>query len=1054
MRYLLAIDQGTSSSRAIVFDRDGREMASAQHPVDAAFPHDGWVEQQPEALWRSVLAAGREAIATSGVAAAEFAAIGVVNQRETTLLWDAETGAAAGNAIVWQDRRTAARCTEIRDAGLEPEIVDITGLLVDPYFSATKLEWLLQQGDLAAQAAAGKLRFGTVDSFLIWRLTKGRRHVTDATNAARTQLFDIGEQAWSERLLDYFRIPTAVLPTVRDCIDDFGTADAEWFGAPIPILGVAGDQQAALIGQGCFAAGMVKSTYGTGCFVIANTGGQRVQSQARLLTTVGYRLDGVATYALEGSIFNAGVAIQWLRDKLGFIASAAATEQAARRIGGDTGGLVVVPAFTGLGAPHWRPDARGLITGLTLDSDPDQIVTATLKSIAFQTADLLAAAAADGVATTALRVDGGMSANDWFCQFLADVAGVEVARPANIETTAAGAGLAGRRRRGPACGSRGGGSHLGDGTWRRPTRRPTFRAPGRQRHPLPVARRLARRGGAGVVEPRWQVARHATATMPDVVSPPQFRVRGRPARITRRHWPMSMRSTGPLPVRGRVARASRLEEDADQPYAALDLGSNSFHLIVAHDDDGRLQVVDRHKEMVRIAEGLGDNNALSATVAARALGCLERFGQRIRQLPRQHVRVVGTNTLRKARNSRDFTDAAEQVLGHRVEIVSGREEARLIYLGVSHSLEDQFDSRLVVDVGGGSTELILGRQFQPRLMESLYMGCVSMSARFFPDGRIAARRFADAENVARQELEVIEEIYRARGWDTAIGSSGTFIAIHDAIVELTGTRGITRDGIAILKDRLVSAKRAEAADLVAVNAERAPVFAGGVAIVAAVFESLDIRHMAVSDGALREGLLYDLLGRVHAQDIRDATVADLIVRYRVDEPHARRIADTAARILEQVGWDLTGVGARRLLRWAAMLHEVGMDIAHNQYHKHGGYVLDNMDLPGFSRPEQHNLSMIVRGHRRKFPVDDLCEAPKLRALCVLLRIAVVLHRGRSDQVPPFSVSARGTPEADGEIRLIFPRNWLADHPLTKLDLRQEADYLSVIPMKLRVTTSA
>ena len=441
MAHLLAIDQGTSSSRAIVFDAAGRQLAAAQRPFDQLFPRDGWVEQNPEALWRTTLAAGREAIAASGVPPQDFAAIGIVNQRETTLVWEADTGAPVGNAIVWQDRRTAARCEQARRDGMEPELIAATGLLADPYFSSTKLQWLLAQDDNAARAAAGQLRFGTVDCFLIWRLTKGARHVTDATNASRTQLFDIHRQAWSERLLAYFGVPAPMLPQVRDCADDFGVADAEWFGAAIPIRGVAGDQQAALVGQACFAPGQTKSTYGTGCFLIANSGAEPVRSQARLLTTVGYRLGGVPTYAVEGSIFNAGVAIKWLRDNLGLIAAAADTEACAERTDGDTGGVHVVPAFTGLGAPHWRPDARGLVTGLTLDTGVDQIVTATLQSIAFQTADLLAAARADGVAVTTLRVDGGMAVNNWFCQFLADVAAVPVARPANTETTAVGAAL-------------------------------------------------------------------------------------------------------------------------------------------------------------------------------------------------------------------------------------------------------------------------------------------------------------------------------------------------------------------------------------------------------------------------------------------------------------------------------------------------------------------------------------------------------------------------------------------------------------------------------------
>ena len=438
---LLAIDQGTSSSRAILFDETGRQLAAAQRSFDQLFPRDGWVEQDPETLMATTLAAGREAIARSAVPPADIAAIGITNQRETTLVWDRASGEAVGNAIVWQDRRTAARCQRMREEGMEAEVQEATGLLIDPYFSSTKLAWRLEDPAIRARSEAGELRFGTVDSFLIWRLTNGARHVTDATNASRTQLFDIGRQAWSGRLLDYFDVPAAMLPDVLDCAADFGTADPEWFGAPIPIRGVAGDQQAALVGQGCFARGQTKSTYGTGCFLIANTGAERLRSEARLLATVAYRIGGAPTYALEGSIFNAGVAIKWLRDKVGLIQTAAETETAALRTGGDTDGVFVVPAFTGLGAPHWRPEARGLVTGLTLDSNADQIVTATLQSIAFQTADLLAAAATDGIAVSALGVDGGMAANDWFCQFLADVAGVAVSRPANTESTAVGAAL-------------------------------------------------------------------------------------------------------------------------------------------------------------------------------------------------------------------------------------------------------------------------------------------------------------------------------------------------------------------------------------------------------------------------------------------------------------------------------------------------------------------------------------------------------------------------------------------------------------------------------------
>ena len=525
-----------------------------------------------------------------------------------------------------------------------------------------------------------------------------------------------------------------------------------------------------------------------------------------------------------------------------------------------------------------------------------------------------------------------------------------------------------------------------------------------------------------------------------------------------------------------AASGRQRSSDADQPYAALDLGSNSFHLIVARHrrgagtapaGDGRLQVVDRHKEMVRLAEGLNASNELAPAVAERALSCLHRLGQRIRHLPPQNVRVVGTNTLRKARGSEGFIEAAGRALGHEVEIVSGREEARLIYLGVSHSLEPvaSDETRLVVDVGGGSTELILGHQFQARLMESLHMGCVSMSSSHFANGRISAEGFVGAENAARLELEAVEQIYLAHGWDSAIGASGTIRAVHDAILELTGRRGITSDGIAALKDRLLAAGRANAIDLATVDEQRAPVFAGGLAIVSALFDALAIDTMTVADSALREGLLHDLLGRVHAQDIRDTTVADLMSRYHIDVPHARRVAATATRLLAQASWQFGdfalggngGVGqgatdlaadanAERLLRWAALLHEIGLDIAHSQYHKHGGYLLDNMDMPGFSRSEQHGLSALVRAHRRKFPVAELNASPRLLALCVLLRLAVVLHRGRTEDVlPAFGITLRGN-----RIQLSFPGWWLNDHPLTQLDLDQEAAYLSAVPLRLTV----
>ncbi|MDA1074066.1 MAG: glycerol kinase GlpK [Proteobacteria bacterium] len=440
MSHILAIDQGTSSSRALVFNLDGRLEGVSQLDFDNLFPADGWVEQDPEVLWSTTLAVCRGALEDAGVRASSLTAIGITNQRETTLLWDAETGECVHNAIIWQDRRTVGICNRMRSEGLLEHIRKRTGLLIDPYFSATKLAWLLEQdSDLRARAQAGKLRFGTVDTFLIWRLTGGKRHLTDATNASRTMLFDIHQQCWDETLLQALRIPRSLLPEVVDSAGDFGSLEEHWLGASVPILGVAGDQQAAMIGQGCFTQGMTKSTYGTGCFVMTNTGTQALLPQQDLLATVGYRIDGVPTYALEGSIFAAGVAVKWLRDQLGLIEQAGETELLAGQNGVDTGGVYVIPAFTGLGAPHWNPDVRGMITGLTLNSGRAQIVTATLQSVVYQTSELVQAMQAEGASITRLRVDGGMSANNWLCQFLADILNVPVDRPEMIETTALGA---------------------------------------------------------------------------------------------------------------------------------------------------------------------------------------------------------------------------------------------------------------------------------------------------------------------------------------------------------------------------------------------------------------------------------------------------------------------------------------------------------------------------------------------------------------------------------------------------------------------------------------
>ena len=441
MTLILAIDQGTSSSRGIVFDlAAGRILGVGQRPFDLILPQDGWVEQAPEVLWSTTLEACQAAVAAAGLAPADLSAIGISNQRETTLVWDRATGECLHNAIVWQDRRTAPICQRMASDGLADSVRAKTGLVLDPYFSGTKLAWLLNAvPGLRRRGGAGELCFGTVDSFLLWRLTKGRAHRTDASNASRTQLFDIGRQQWDPALLSYFGIPAAMLPEVCDSAHPFGLADAEWFGAEIPILGMAGDQQAALVGHGGFTEGAGKSTYGTGCFLLANTGAKQLSSGHGLLTTVACRLHGQTSYALEGSIFVAGAAVKWLRDRLGLIDNASQTEAMAQAVGGDAGGVHLVPAFTGLGAPHWRPDARAAITGLSLDSGPEQIVTAALQSVAFQTADLLNAMSADGAELERLAIDGGMVANDWLCQFLADLLARPIQRPASIETTALGA---------------------------------------------------------------------------------------------------------------------------------------------------------------------------------------------------------------------------------------------------------------------------------------------------------------------------------------------------------------------------------------------------------------------------------------------------------------------------------------------------------------------------------------------------------------------------------------------------------------------------------------
>jgi glycerol kinase len=428
-KYLLAIDQGTSSSRSVIYDHATSVVASAQQEFAQIYPQPGWVEHDPEAIWASVRAVTTKALRAARAAAGDVTAIGITNQRETTLVWDRSTGACVYNAIVWQDRRTADYCRVLRDQGLEAAVSEKTGLRLDPYFSATKIAWILDNvAGVRARADAGEL----------WRLTGGARHATDATNASRTLLFNIHAQQWDEELLQLFGIPRSMLPDVLDSAADFGLANDDCLGAAAPVTGMAGDQQAALIGQAGFGNGMTKSTYGTGCFVIANTGKQPLHSENRLLTTVAMRLNGEPTYGLEGSVFVAGSAIQWLRDELRVIDSAEETEAIARQTG-VIDDVIVVPAFAGLGAPYWDPEARGAVLGLTRGSGREQLVTATLQSVAYQTLDLIHAMADDGMAPAVIRVDGGMVANNWFLQFLADILDTPVERPENVESTVLGA---------------------------------------------------------------------------------------------------------------------------------------------------------------------------------------------------------------------------------------------------------------------------------------------------------------------------------------------------------------------------------------------------------------------------------------------------------------------------------------------------------------------------------------------------------------------------------------------------------------------------------------
>jgi exopolyphosphatase/guanosine-5'-triphosphate,3'-diphosphate pyrophosphatase len=488
-------------------------------------------------------------------------------------------------------------------------------------------------------------------------------------------------------------------------------------------------------------------------------------------------------------------------------------------------------------------------------------------------------------------------------------------------------------------------------------------------------------------------------------------------------------------------------------FAAVDLGSNSFHMIVASYTDGRLQVVDRLKDMVRLASGLDNRRNLNQEAMDRAIACLQRFGERIREIPKRNVRAVGTNTLRQARNGAAFLAKARQALGHRIEIIAGREEARLIFLGVAHTVYSEEDKRLVVDIGGGSTELIIGRAFKPNCMESLYMGCVNVSEKFFGGGEISAKRMRRALLFARQELEGVEATYRRTGWDNAIGASGTVIAIHDVVRNRGWSeQGITSEALGKLREHLVAAGSVDKLELPGVADRRLPVFPGGVAILSAIFEGLKVERMTVSDGALREGLLYDLIGRVRDRDIRDQTIVDMGQRYGSDPEHARRVGATAVKLFAQIreSWALEERDDAKLLEWAAAVHEIGLSIAHAQHHRHAAYLLTYSDMPGFSRQEQFNLAMLVRMHRRHVPLEELDQVPdgdrtRITRLCVLLRAAVLLNRSRTDiELPDIAATA-----AESFLELRFPDGWLDAHPLTQTDLETERDLLAAVGVELK-----
>lgn len=487
------------------------------------------------------------------------------------------------------------------------------------------------------------------------------------------------------------------------------------------------------------------------------------------------------------------------------------------------------------------------------------------------------------------------------------------------------------------------------------------------------------------------------------------------------------------------------------PIAAVDLGSNSFHMIVARLHDGQLRVLDRLRDPVRLGAGLGPDLRLEPEVRKRALECLQRFGQRLRELGSESVRVVGTNTLRRARDA-DFLEQAQQALGHPIEVIAGVEEARLIYLGVAHSLAAAGGRRLVMDIGGGSTELIIGEGFTPLRMDSLYMGCVSLSERFFSDGRLSKSNFQAAELAAGLELEPIQERFRRLGWQQAAGASGTIRTVRDMVVEAGWSElGITAQALRKLRKALLDAGQVDKLKFKGLADDRRPVLAGGVAILCATFNALGIEHMVISQGALREGLLYDLIGRLQHDDVREAAVQAMLVRYQVDVAHAQRVEAVALSLLKQLApdWGLQVSSLKSWLHWAALLHEVGLVVAHSQYHKHGAYIVQHSDLAGFSVRDQMLLATLVRGHRRKLPRDELALLPKSLQtiavkLMVILRLAVLLRRDRADRaLPAFKANV-----SDRGLVLRFPIGWFDDHPLSHADLTEERKYLETVDIKL------